>query len=105
VCDVVALTGASVDTVPGVPGIGLKTGAKLLEQFGDLETLLANASRVAGAKKQHSLVEHADRVRLGRTRIPLKDDVPLDLDWEALKLTPSHTKTLKALCQECGFHR
>jgi DNA polymerase I len=105
VVDLLALTGDAVDNVPGVPGIGLKTGAKLLEEFGDLETLLANASKVAGAKKQQALVEHAETARRGRRLITLKDDVPLDLDWDALKATGYDAKALKALCVECGFHR
>src|SRR5262249_36582486 len=99
------LTGDSVDNVPGVPGIGLKTGAKLLEQFGDLDTLLANTEKVAGAKKQESLREHADTARRARSLIVLKDDLDLGTDWDALRVGRYDAKALKALCIECGFHR
>jgi DNA polymerase-1 len=105
VVDLLALTGDSVDNVPGVPGIGLKTGAKLLEQFGTLDNLLANADQVAGAKKQQSLREHRDTALRARQLIVLRDDLSLDLDWGALKTDGYDARALKALCIECGFHR
>jgi DNA polymerase-1 len=105
VIDLLALTGDSVDNVPGIPGIGLKTGAKLLAQFGDLETLLANPSKVSGPKLRENLQTHADQARLGRRLIALQEDLPLDLDWEALRYRGYDAKALKALCVECGFHR
>jgi DNA polymerase I len=105
VIDLLSLTGDAVDNVPGVPGIGLKTGAKLLEQFGDLETLLANAAKVSGAKRQENLRTYADQARRGRQLIALREDLPLELDWEALKNTGYNARALKALCVECGFHR
>src|SRR5262249_32194466 len=64
VVDLQALVGDSVDNVPGVPGIGIKTAAKLLQEFGTLENLLANIDRVAGAKKQESLRAAADKIDL-----------------------------------------
>ncbi len=105
VVDLLALTGDAVDNVPGVPGIGLKTGAKLLEEFGDLETLLQNVDKVKGAKKQENLREHAERVRLGRQLIELKDDLPLSFEWNDLHYDGYDARALKALCIECGFHR
>ncbi|HEV3164078.1 MAG TPA: DNA polymerase I [Isosphaeraceae bacterium] len=105
VVDLLALTGDTVDNVPGVPGIGLKTGGKLLEEFGDLETLLASVKKVSGAKRQENLTTHADRARLARKLIVLRDDLELKLEWEALRTTGYNAKALQALCQECGFHR
>ena len=60
-----------------VPGIGLKTGAKLLEEFGDLETLLASTAKVSGAKRQENLRQYADQARLGRMLIALAEDLPM----------------------------
>jgi DNA polymerase-1 len=105
VVDLLALTGDTSDNIPGVPGIGLKTGAKLLEEFGDLETLLAHTDQVAGAKRKENLRDHAETARLARKLVLLKDDLDLELDWDALKIAPPHTEALRALCIECGFHR
>jgi DNA polymerase-1 len=103
VIDLLALSGDSVDNVPGVPGIGIKTGAKLLQEYGDLETILANASKVAGAKKQQNLRDYAEQARLGQRLIALREDLPLDLDWDALKFEGYNARALRAMCQECGF--
>jgi DNA polymerase-1 len=105
VVDLLALTGDTSDNVPGVPGIGLKTGSKLLEEFGTLENLLANADKVSGAKRKENLREFAETARLARRLVTLREDLPLELDWDALKLVPPDVKALKALCNECGFHR
>src|SRR4051812_19179147 len=105
VVDLLALTGDTSDNVPGVPGIGLKTGAKLLEEFGDLETLLAGVDKVSGAKRKENLRDFAETARLARRLVTLRDDLELELDWEALRTTPPDAKALKALCIECGFHR
>jgi DNA polymerase-1 len=105
VVDLLALTGDTSDNVPGVPGIGLKTGAKLLEEFGTLDALLAGVDKVSGAKRKENLREFADVARRARQLIVLRDDVELDLDWDALRTQTPDAKALKALCIECGFHR
>lgn len=105
VIDLLALTGDTVDNIPGVPGIGLKTGAKLLEEFGTLENLLANVEKVSGAKRKENLRDFGEKARLARTLVTLKDDLPLVLDWDQLKVTPPDLPALRALCAECGFHR
>src|SRR5210317_2559051 len=64
VVDVQALAGDSVDNVPGAPGIGVKTAAQLIQEFGDLETLLARASEIKQNKRRENLIEHADKARL-----------------------------------------
>jgi DNA polymerase-1 len=105
VVDLLALTGDAVDNVPGVPGIGLKTAAELLRTFGTLDNLLANTDKVSGKKRQENLREHAETARKARSLVVLRDDVPLDLDWDELAYTGYDAKALKALCFECGFHR
>jgi DNA polymerase-1 len=105
VVDLLALSGDSVDNVPGVPGIGLKTGAKLLDEFGTLENLFANVDRVAGAKRKENLREHQQTALLSRKLVILRDDLELDLDWDALRGSPPDLRALKPLCVECGFHR
>ena len=76
VTDVQALAGDSIDNVPGAPGIGVKTAATLLEQYGDLETLLARAEEIKQPKRRQTLIDHADQVRLSHRLVTLKDDVP-----------------------------
>ena len=105
VVDLLALTGDSVDNVPGIPGIGLKTATALLEQFGTLDNLLASVDKVSGAKRKENLTTHADVARRARELIKLHCDLPLPLDWDALKLKGADVKAFKALCAECGFHR
>ncbi|WP_292503753.1 5'-3' exonuclease H3TH domain-containing protein, partial [Mesorhizobium sp.] len=75
--DLQALTGDSVDNVPGVPGIGPKTAAQLLEQFGDLDGLLARAGEIKQEKRRESIIANADKARISRELVTLKNDVPL----------------------------
>ncbi|WP_114388938.1 DNA polymerase I [Notoacmeibacter marinus] len=84
--DLQALTGDSIDNVPGVPGIGPKTAAQLLEEFGDLDTLLAKADTIKQKKRRENLIEHADNARLSRELVKLRDDVDLELPLDALTL-------------------
>jgi DNA polymerase-1 len=77
VIDVQALAGDSVDNVPGVPGIGVKTAAELIKTYGDLDTLLARASEIKQPKRRESLIAFADQARLSRDLVRLKNDVPL----------------------------
>ncbi len=76
VVDVQSLAGDSVDNVPGVPGIGVKTGAELINEYGDLDTLLARASEIRQPKRREKLIEFADQARVSRDLVRLKDDVP-----------------------------
>ncbi|WP_256751618.1 DNA polymerase I [Mesorhizobium sp. Mes31] len=75
--DLQALTGDSVDNVPGVPGIGPKTAAQLLEQFGDLDTLLARAGEIKQDKRRESIIANTDKARISRQLVTLKNDVPV----------------------------
>jgi DNA polymerase-1 len=80
VVDIQSLAGDSVDNVPGVPGIGIKTAALLINEFGDLDTLLARAEEIPQKGRREKLIEHADMARVSRELVRLKDDVDLDID-------------------------
>ncbi|MDP6516157.1 MAG: DNA polymerase I [Alphaproteobacteria bacterium] len=77
VVDVQALAGDSVDNVPGVPGIGIKTAAQLINDYGDLDALLARAGEITQPKRRQNLLDHADQARLSRDLVRLKNDVPV----------------------------
>ena len=105
VVDLQALVGDAVDNVPGVPGIGLKTGAKLLQDFGTLDNLLANIDKVPGAKKQESLRAAGEKLQLSRRLVRLATDVPMETAWDDWRLNDVDTARLLTLFQEWGFHR
>ncbi|MDG3003117.1 DNA polymerase I [Paludisphaera mucosa] len=105
VVDFLSLTGDTVDNVPGIPGIGPVLASGYLKQFGDLDTLLANPDQVKGPKKQQAIREHADLARRARTLVALRDDLELELDWEALKASPPNVAALRTICIDSGFHR
>lgn len=89
VVEVQALAGDSVDNVPGVPGIGVKTAALLINEYGDLDTLLARAGEIKQNKRRENLLEFADLARVSLELVTLKDDVPVDLPVDALDV-PVH---------------
>ncbi len=76
VIEVQALAGDSIDNVPGVPGIGVKTAAQLIEEFGDLDTLLARAHEIKQPKRREALLAHAEAARISRDLVRLCEDVP-----------------------------
>ncbi len=84
--DLQALAGDSTDNIPGVPGIGPKTAAQLLEEYGTLETLLERASEIRQNKRRENLIEFADQARLSKILVTLKDDTPLDVPLDGLLL-------------------
>ncbi len=102
--DVLALMGDSVDNVPGVPGIGPKTAARLVAEHGDIEGVLAAAPAVRQPKLRESLLAHADAVRLSRRLVELRRDAPLDPPLEALRLEAGgYPETLPAFLARHGF--
>jgi DNA polymerase-1 len=101
--DLQALVGDSVDNVPGIPGIGPKTAAQLLEEFGDLTSLLARAGEIKQVKRRESLIAFADQARLSRRLVELRTDVPLDLDLEALVLEPQDGPKLVSFLKAMEF--
>ncbi|MFC5386299.1 DNA polymerase I [Aquamicrobium segne] len=101
--DLQALTGDSVDNIPGVPGIGPKTAALLLEQFGDLDTLLARAGEIKQPKRRQSILENTDKVRLSRQLVTLKRDVPITETPDDFLLEPSNGPKLVAFLKAMEF--
>jgi DNA polymerase-1 len=85
VVDVQALAGDSTDNVPGVPGIGVKTAAELINGYGDLDTLLARAGEIKQPKRREALLANADLARLSRDLVRLKNDVPLPEPLDAFQ--------------------
>jgi DNA polymerase-1 len=86
VIDVQSLAGDSVDNVPGAPGIGLKTAALLINEYGDLDTLLARAGEIKQPKRREALVENAEKIRISRELVTLKADTPLDVTLSDLEI-------------------
>ncbi|MFA6140652.1 MAG: DNA polymerase I, partial [Hyphomicrobium sp.] len=84
VVDVQSLAGDSTDNVPGVPGIGVKTAAELIKEYGDLDALLARAGEIKQPKRREKLIEFADQARVSRELVRLKDDVPDMIPADAL---------------------
>ncbi|WP_337270620.1 DNA polymerase I [Oryzifoliimicrobium ureilyticus] len=101
--DLQAMTGDSVDNVPGIPGIGPKTAAQLLDQYGDLDTLLDRAHEIKQEKRRQTIIENADKARLSRELVRLRDDVPLDLKLEDLVLHPQDGPKLIAFLKAMQF--
>jgi len=104
VTDYLALVGDSSDNVPGVPGIGDKTARELVQQFGDVELILANATTVTKKRPREALLEHADRARLSKELVTIRDDLPVSLDLNRFQVaTPDHSR-LKELFVDLEFH-
>ncbi|AMS39231.1 DNA polymerase I [Aminobacter aminovorans] len=101
--DLQALTGDSVDNVPGVPGIGPKTAAQLLEQFGDLDTLLARASEIKQDKRRQSIIDNAEKARISRELVRLKIDVPVADGLEDFVLQPPNGPKLIGFLKTMEF--
>jgi len=83
VTDLIGLKGDTSDNIPGVPGIGDKTAAQLLQQFGSLEEVLANVDRISAAKRKQNLVEHADDARVSKQLATLQCDIETGVDLAA----------------------
>src|SRR2546421_6910458 len=88
VIEVQALCGDSTDNVPGVPGIGVKTAAELINTYGDLETLLAHAHEIKQPKRREALTENEVKARLSKELVKLDNKVPLPCPLSALKVKP-----------------
>ena len=101
--DVLALMGDAVDNVPGVPGIGPKTATQLIQQFGDLATVLASTDQIAKPKLKQSLIDHADAARLSRELVRLVCDSKLPEPLDALKLKGIPPEPLREFLEEQGF--
>ena len=94
VVDVQALAGDSVDNVPGAPGIGIKTAAQLITEFGDLDTLLARAEEIKQPKRRQTLVEKAEQIRVSRRLVQLACDMELPFTLDDLEVRDPDPETL-----------
>ena len=104
VVDVQSLAGDSVDNVPGVPGIGIKTAAQLIEEYGDLDTLLARASEIKQPKRREALIENADKARISRDLVRLEAHVPLEVPLEDLAVHDPDPRLLIAFLKAMEFN-
>ncbi len=107
--DLLALIGDTSDNVPGVPGIGEKTAVALVQEYGDVETIIEHAAELKGKRAREGMTEHAADARLSKQLVTIKTDVPLhtpegdELDWHTLRRTDPDLTALDALFDEVGF--
>ena len=95
VIDVQSLAGDSADNVPGVPGIGIKTAAQLIDEYGDLDTLLERASEIKQNKRRENLVEFAEQARISRELVTLRQDTPMPVGFDDMVMrAPEGAKLL-----------
>ena len=102
--DFLALVGDAADNVPGVRGVGEKTAQKLLQEYGDLEAILAHAPDVSAKRVREALEQDAERARLSRELVTLHRDVPVELNLEALAARVPDRTALLPLLAELEFH-
>ena len=103
VADVLGLSGDTADNIPGVPGIGEKTAAQLVQRFGSLEGVLEWKSLVNGKTRRESLHLHAEQARLSKTLATVRYDVPLEVCLADLRMRPANLSELMPLFRELGF--
>ena len=101
--DWLSLTGDSVDNIPGVPGVGPKTAAELLNQFGSVRVLYERLAEVKSEKLRASLRASEDAVQRNRALIRLRDDLPCEGSPDELAEKPADTGRLRELYRRCGF--
>ena len=103
VVDVQSLAGDSVDNVPGAPGIGIKTAALLIQEYGDLETLLARAGEIKQPKRRETLVNFADQIRISKRLVSLDCDTPLEFTLESLEVRAPEPEVLMGFLNAMEF--
>ncbi len=103
VIDVQALAGDSVDNIPGAPGIGIKTAALLINEFGDLETLLERAEEIKQPKRRQTLIDYADQVRVSKQLVTLDCDMKLDFGLDDLEVQEPDAETLLEFLNSMEF--
>lgn len=104
VIDVQALAGDSTDNVPGVPGIGVKTAAQLINEYGSLEELLARAEEIKQPKRREKLIENAEMARISKQLVTLKQDSPTPVDLCDLKVRDGDHPNLMPFLEKHGFN-
>jgi len=103
VVDVQALSGDSVDNIPGAPGIGIKTAALLIQEYGDLETLLARAAEIKQPKRREALLGNAALIRVSKDLVTLKRDTPVEVSLDDLCVTLPDPATIMDFLTEMEF--
>src|SRR5262245_46045795 len=103
VIEVQALIGDSTDNVPGVPGIGIKTAAQLIVEYGNLENLLQRAGEIKQEKRRQALIDHAEAARISKKLVTLDDRVPLEVPVENLGVREPDYKALITFLKAMGF--
>jgi len=103
VVDYLALIGDSSDNVPGAPGIGPKTALELLAEWGSLDRLIEAAPKLPGKRAREALTDHVDQVRLSRTLVTIRRDLPVALDLERLRVHEPDAERLRRLFVELEF--
>lgn len=103
VVDVQALAGDSVDNVPGAPGIGVKTAALLINEYGDLESLLARAGEIKQPKRRETLLNFAEQIRVSKRLVELDAKTPLDFTLDDLEVQPPDAEKLLSFLAEMEF--
>ena len=103
VVDVQSLAGDSVDNVPGVPGIGVKTGAQLITEYGSLEDLLARASEIKQPKRRESLIQYAEQARISKLLVTLDQNVPVDHKLDTFLVDEPRASDLIGFCKTMEF--
>ncbi len=105
IIDVQSLAGDSSDNIPGVPGIGVKTAAELINEYGDLDNLLKNANQIKQNKRRETLIENKDKALISRKLVTLKKDVPVKNKINEFKLKEIDKKKLYDFLREMEFNR
>ncbi|WP_370272291.1 DNA polymerase I [Pseudooceanicola nitratireducens] len=103
VVDVQALAGDSVDNVPGAPGIGIKTAALLINEYGDLETLLDRAEEIKQPKRRQTLIDNRAQIELSKRLVQLDCNTPLDFTLDDLEVRDPNPETLLNFLSEMEF--
>ena len=103
VIDVQSLAGDSVDNVPGAPGIGVKTAALLINEYGDLDSLLERASEIKQPKRRETLIDNADQIRTSRDLVTLKTDMEMDCDFDDFQVQAPDPEVLLKFLAEMEF--
>lgn len=103
VIDVQSLAGDSVDNVPGAPGIGIKTAALLINEYGDVETLLERAAEIKQPKRRQTLIDNAEQVRISKRLVTLEQNVPVEVSIDAMEVQPLDPEVVLPFLAEMEF--
>lgn len=105
VIDYQAMVGDSVDTIPGIKGVGPKTASSLLQKFGSLEAIYEHMDEVPGAKCRENFYKGRELGKISRELVKLRTDLTVPDDWSSWRIQEPDREALLAIFAECGFHR